>query len=183
VLDFRDESQTKQFFENIGPFDHLVVTAAGDSAMMPFNALPNEYARAAFDSKFWGQYLTVKAALPFINKSGSITLTSGAFSIRPAQGYSTMAAINSAIDGLVRGLAVDLAPIRVNAVSPGVVDTPVFSKMDAERREMMFQAIAQSLLLKHIAKPEEVAEAYVYLAKNTFTTGSVLQIEGGAILS
>jgi NAD(P)-dependent dehydrogenase (short-subunit alcohol dehydrogenase family) len=78
---------------------------------------------------------------------------------------------------------VDLAPIRVNAVSPGVVDTPIFSKMDKESREAVFQSIAQSLLLKHIAQPEEIAEAYVYLAKNTFTTGSVIQIEGGAILS
>ncbi|OXM85300.1 SDR family oxidoreductase [Paenibacillus rigui] len=183
VLDFRDESQTKQFFESLGPFEHLVVTAAGDSAMTPFNALPIDTARAAFDSKFWGQYLTVKAALPFIKKSGSITLTSGTFSIRPAQGTSTVAAINSAIEGLVRGLAVDLAPIRINAVSPGVVDTPIFSGMDEESREAMFQAIAQSMLLKHIAKPEEIAEAYVYLAKNTFTTGSVIHVEGGAILS
>jgi NAD(P)-dependent dehydrogenase (short-subunit alcohol dehydrogenase family) len=125
----------------------------------------------------------VKAAVPFIKKSGSITLTSGAFSIRPAQGSSTVAAINSAIDGLVRGLAVDLAPIRVNAVSPGVVDTPIFSEMDEESREAMVQAIAQILLLKHIAKPEKIAEAYVYLAKNTFTNDSVIQIEGGGILS
>lgn len=127
--------------------------------------------------------MTVKAALPFIKKSGSITLTSGSFSIRPAHGTSTVAAINSAIEGLVRGLAVDLAPIRINAVSPGVVDTPIFSGMDEESREAMFQATAKSLLLKHVAKPEEIAEAYVYLAKNTYTTGSVIHIEGGAILS
>jgi NAD(P)-dependent dehydrogenase (short-subunit alcohol dehydrogenase family) len=183
VLDFQDESQTKQFFENIGPFEHLVVTAAERVARGPFDALSIDDARAAFASKFWGQYVTVKAALPFIKKSGSITLTSGVYAARPAQGASTMVAINSAIEGLVRGLAMDLAPIRVNVVSPGVVDTPIFSEMDAESREAMFQAIAHSLLLKHIAKPEEIAEAYVYLAKNTFTTGSVIQIEGGAILS
>jgi NAD(P)-dependent dehydrogenase (short-subunit alcohol dehydrogenase family) len=87
------------------------------------------------------------------------------------------------LKALVRVLAMDLAPIRVNVVSPGLVDTPNFSRMDAESREAMFQRAAQTLLLKHVAKPEEIAEAYVYLAKNTFTTGSVIQIEGGAILS
>ncbi|MFB5267997.1 SDR family oxidoreductase [Paenibacillus enshidis] len=184
ALDFQDESQMKQFFEKIGDFDHLVVTAAGDATSPgPFGSLGIDVARAEFDSKFWGQYATVKAALPFIRQSGSITLTSGAFAARPVKGASTVVALNSAIEGLVRTLAMDLAPIRVNAVSPGVVDTPVFSGMDAESRTVMFQKAAQSLLLQHVAKPEEIAEAYVYLAKNTYTTGSVLQVEGGAILS
>jgi NAD(P)-dependent dehydrogenase (short-subunit alcohol dehydrogenase family) len=184
VLDFQDESQTKQFFEKIGYFDHLVVTAAGGATSFgPFGSLGIDVARAEFDSKFWGQYATVKAALPFIRESGSITLTSGAYAARPVKGASTMVAINSAIEGLVRTLAIDLAPIRVNVVSPGAVDTPVFSGMDAESRAAMFQMIAQSILLQHVAKPEEIAEAYMYLAKNTYTTGSVLQVEGGAILS
>jgi NAD(P)-dependent dehydrogenase (short-subunit alcohol dehydrogenase family) len=184
VLDFQDESQMKQFFEKIGDFDHLVITAAGDATSHgPFGSLGINVARAEFDSKFWGQYATVKAALPFIRESGSITLTSGAFAARPVKGVSTLVALNSAIEGLVRVLAMDLAPIRVNVVSPGVVDTPVYSGMDAESRAVMFQKVAQSLLLQHVAKPEEIAEAYVYLAKNTYTTGSVLQVEGGAILS
>ncbi|MCZ8514312.1 SDR family oxidoreductase [Paenibacillus filicis] len=183
VLDFQDESQTKQFFENIVTFDHLVVTASGGAAREPFDALSIDDAKAAFASKFWGQYVTVKAALPYIKKSGSITLTSGAYAARPLKGASTMVAINSAIEGLARVLAMDLAPIRVNVVSPGVVDTPVFSGMDTESREAMFQRAAQSLLLKRIAKPEEIAEAYVYLANNSYTTGSVIQIEGGAILT
>jgi NAD(P)-dependent dehydrogenase (short-subunit alcohol dehydrogenase family) len=184
VMDFQDESQTKQFFEKIGDFDHLVVTAAGGgSSHGSFGALGIDVARAEFESKFWGQYATVKAALPFIRKPGSITLTSGAAAARPMKGASTLVAINSAIEGLTRALAMDLAPIRVNVVSPGVVDTPVFSGVDAASREAMFQKIAQSVLLRHVAKPEEIAEAYLYLATNTYTTGSVLQVEGGAILS
>jgi NAD(P)-dependent dehydrogenase (short-subunit alcohol dehydrogenase family) len=151
--------------------------------MGTFESLPVNQAKLAFDSKFWGQYLAVKAALPYIKKTGSITLTSGVYAVRPAQGASTLAAINSAIEGLVRGLAIDLAPIRVNAVSPGLVDTPIYSAMDAVTREGMFQTVAQSLLVKHVAQPEEIAEAYVYLANNTFTTGSTIQIEGGAMLS
>ncbi|OZB90906.1 SDR family oxidoreductase [Paenibacillus sp. XY044] len=184
VLDFQDESQVKQFFEKIGDFDHLVVTAAGGTTSQgPFGSLGIDVARAEFDSKFWGQYATAKAALPFIRKSGSITLTSGAVAARPMKGASTLVALNSAIEGLARVMAMDLAPIRVNVVSPGVVDTPVFSGMDAESRTAMFQQIAQSLLVQHVAKPEEIAEAYVYLAKNANTTGTVLPVEGGAILS
>lgn len=182
ILDFRDEQQNEQFFQKVGEFDHLIVTA-GDGIMGSFAALPVEQAKFAFDSKFWGQYLIVKSSLPYIKKSGSITLTSGVYGLRPAQGASTLAAINSAVEGLVRGLAVDLAPIRVNAVSPGLVDTPIYSAMDASAREGMFQAVAQSLLLKHIAKPDEIAHAYTYLATSTFTTGSTIQIEGGALLS
>ncbi|MBB3131496.1 NAD(P)-dependent dehydrogenase (short-subunit alcohol dehydrogenase family) [Paenibacillus rhizosphaerae] len=184
VLDFQDESQMKPFFEKIGDFDHLVVTAAGGATSHgPFGSMGIDVARTEFDSKFWGQYATVKAALPFIRKSGSITLTSGAAAARPMKGASTLVALNSAIEGLARVLAMDLAPIRVNVVSPGVVDTPVFSGMDAESRAAMFQQIAESLLVQHVAKPEEIAEAYVYLAKSTYMTGSVLQVEGGAILS
>jgi NAD(P)-dependent dehydrogenase (short-subunit alcohol dehydrogenase family) len=181
VLDFREEEQTAQFFREIGSFHHLVITAGG-AAMGAFESLPVDKAKAAFDSKFWGQYQTIKAALPYIHETGSITLTSGVYAMRPARGASTLAAINSAIGGLARGLAVDLAPIRVNVVSPGLVDTPIYGGMDSSMRESMFQKVAQSLLVKHVAKPEEIAKAYVYLASNTFTSGSTIQIEGGAML-
>ncbi|MFB5760351.1 SDR family oxidoreductase [Paenibacillus medicaginis] len=186
ALDFQDESRMKQFFEKIGYFDHLVVTAAGGgSSNGPFGSFGIDVARAEFDGKFWGQYTTVKAAFPYIRESGSITLTSGVLAARPTKGASTLVALNTAIEGLARVLAMDLAPIRVNVVSPGMVDTPVFSGMgmDAESLAAMFQKVAQSLLIQHVAKPEEIAEAYVYLATNTYTTGSVLQVEGGAILS
>lgn len=184
VLDFQDESQMIPFFEKIGSFDHLVVTAAGGGTSHgPFGSLEIKDAKAEFNSKFWGQYAAAKAALPFIRASGSITLTSGAYAARPAKGASTMVALNAALEGLVRALAIDLAPLRVNAVSPGVVDTPVFSGMNPEVREAMFQKVADAVLLRRVAKPAELADAYVYLATNTYTTGSVLQVEGGAILS
>ncbi len=182
VVDFREEAALEEFFQSVGPFHHLVVTA-GDGVMGPFHSLPVTAARTAFDSKFWGQYVTARAALPFIDASGSITLTSGVYGTRPPKGAATLAAINSAVEGLTRGLACDLAPIRVNVVSPGLVDTPIYSGMDDEARQGMFKAVASQLLVQHIAKPEEIAQAYVYLASNTFTTGTTLSIEGGALLS
>jgi NAD(P)-dependent dehydrogenase (short-subunit alcohol dehydrogenase family) len=181
-MDFRSEEKAAEMFAKIGPFDHLVITA-GEGAMGGFRELPVEQAQSAFDSKFWGQYITVKAATPYLNKSSSITLTSGVYGKRPAKGASTLAAINSALEGLMRGLTVDLAPIRVNVVSPGIVDTPVYGSMPEEQRKAMFNAIAQQLPVGRVAQPEDIAETYVYLAKNGFTTGSVILIEGGALLA
>lgn len=180
-IDFRNEEKLADFFKMVGKFDHLVVTA-GEGAMGHFSDLPVDNAKDAFDSKFWGQYLTVRAALPYLNEASSITLTSGVYGIRPPQGATTLASINSAIDGLVRGLSVDLAPIRVNVVSPGIVDTPLYGGMSDEQRQNLYSSIAQQLPVKRVANPEDIAEAYLYLAKNGFTTGTVLLIDGGAHL-
>lgn len=147
-----------------------------------FSELPVVSAKEAFDSKFWGQYITVRAALPYLNYESSITLTSGVYGVSPPQGATTLAAINSAIEGLVRGLSIDLAPIRVNVVSPGIVDTPIYAGMPDDQRQELFHGIAQQLPVGRIAQPQDIAESYVYLAKNGFTTGTVVLIDGGAHL-
>lgn len=180
-LDFRNDKSVANFFKNVGNFDHLVVTA-GEGTMGLFKELPVERAKEAFDSKFWGQYATALAALPYLNDASSITLTSGVYGQRPPQGASTLAAINSAVDGLVRGLAIELSPMRVNVVSPGIVNTPIYAGMPEDQREGMFKGIAEQLPVKRIAQPEDIAQSYVYLAKNGFTTGSVVDIDGGARL-
>ncbi|WP_409290429.1 SDR family oxidoreductase [Peribacillus sp. SCS-37] len=180
-IDFRSEEKVAEFFSRVGKFDHLVVTA-GEGAMGHFSELPVASAKEAFDSKFWGQYISVRSALPYLNKESSITLTSGVYGVRPPEGATTLAAINSAIDGLVRGLSVDLAPIRVNVVSPGIVDTPIYAGMQEDQRLGMFNGIAQQLPVGRIAKPEDIAETYVYLAKSAFTTGTAVLIDGGAHL-
>lgn len=179
--DFRSEEKVAEFFSKVGKFDHLVVTA-GEGAMGHFSELPVASAKDAFDSKFWGQYITVRSALPYLSKESSIALTSGVYGVRPPQGATTLAAINSAIEGLVRGLSVDLAPIRVNVVSPGIVDTPIYAGMSDDQRQELFNGIAQQLPVGRIAKAEDIAETYVYLAKNGFTTGTVVLIDGGAHL-
>ncbi|KAA0547676.1 SDR family oxidoreductase [Bacillus sp. BGMRC 2118] len=180
-IDFRSEEKTAEFFKKVGKFDHLVVTA-GEGTMGHFSDLPAASAKEAFDSKFWGQYHAVRAALPYLHPESSITLTSGVYGVRPPKGASTLAAINSAIEGLVRGLSVDLAPIRVNVVSPGIVDTPIYAGMPEDQRQELFNGIAQQLPVGRIAQPADIAESYVYLAKNGFTTGAVVLIDGGAHL-
>jgi NAD(P)-dependent dehydrogenase (short-subunit alcohol dehydrogenase family) len=181
-LDFRSEEQAVEFFSKVGQFDHLVITA-GEGAMGDFRKLQVEKVQSAFESKFWGQYITVKAAIPFLNEASSISLTTGIYGKRPSKGASTLAAINSAIEGLMRGLTLDLAPIRVNVVSPGVVDTPVYAGMSEEQRSTMFNAISKQLPVGRVAQPEDIAATYVYLAKNGFTTGTVVVNDGGALLS
>lgn len=181
-LDFRDLVQAEAFFEKIGQFDHLVITA-GEATLGHFRELQLEDVHSAFDSKFWGQYITVKAAVPYLNENGSISLTSGVYGKRPPKGASTLAAINSSLEGLMRGLAVDLAPIRVNVVSPGIVDTPIYAGMSEEDRNALFSSVSRQLPVGRIAQPEDIAASYVYLAKNSFTTGSVIMIEGGALLT
>ena len=104
------------------------------------------------------------------------------WSQRPPAGVSVFAAINSAIEGLARALAVELAPLRVNAVSPGTVDTPIYAGMPAAAREDMFRAFAAAAPLGRVGRPEEVAQTVLYLMTSTFTTGSTLYVDGGFTL-
>lgn len=180
-IDFRDEGRLADFFKQVGAFDHLVITA-GDGAMGPFDELPVEAVKQAFDSKFWGQYLSVRIALPYLNPESSVTLTSGVYGQRPPKGATPLAAINSAVEGLVRGLSVELAPIRVNVVSPGIVDTPIYDGMSDDQKQTMFNGIAKHLPVGRVAKPQDLADTYVYLAKNSFTTGTTVLVDGGSHL-
>lgn len=181
TMDFRSEESRARFFQRVGRFDHLVITA-GDGIMGAFSELLLDDAKAAFESKFWGQYATARAALPYLDDHGSITLTSGVYAVRPPRGAAPLAAINSAVEGLTRALAVELAPIRVNAVSPGIVDTPLYHGMTADERRALFDGIARQLPVGHIATSGEIAKAYTYLAESEFSTGVVVLIDGGAHL-
>ncbi len=174
VLDVRDVRGMDYCLEEVAPFDHLVITAA-DVHTAPFLKTDLEEAHQMFEVKFWGQLAAVQLAAPCIREGGSITLFSGAASRKPMQGYAMIAAMNGAIEGLMRTLAVELSPIRVNAVSPGLIDTHNF---DPERR----QAVAQRLPVKQIGEPSHVAAGVLFLMQNPYVTGTVLCIDGGSPL-
>lgn len=176
-----DEKSVKALFDKIGKFDHLV-TPGSEAAMGPFLALDIKAARAAFDSKFWGQYHAARFGAPGIRSGGSITFFAGIWSQRPVPGSSVIAAINSAIEGLGRALAVELAPIRVNTVSPGIVDTPIYSGMARDKKEAFFNEVAASIPAKRIGRPEDIAQTVLYLMSNGYTTGSTLYADGGTTL-
>ena len=176
-----EEASLKALFDRVGEFDHLA-TPGSEAARGPFLELDLRAAKAGFDSKFWGQYLAAKHGAPKIRAGGSITLVSGAYSQRPGKGASLLTAINSAVEGLGRALAVELSPIRVNVVSPGLVDTPIYSGMPEEKRKAMFSAVAAANLVKRIGRPEDIAETVLYLMNNGYTTGATLFVEGGIML-
>ncbi len=181
TLDVTDEAEIKAFFEWVGKFDHLTIPGSTIHGG-PFLSLDSTTARADFQSKFWGQYLAAKYGAPRLRPGGSIVFFSGMWSQRPPAGVATVAAINSAIEGLTRALAVELAPIRVNAVAPGLVDTPIYTGMPAAQKEAMFKGFAAAAPLKRVGRPEEVAQTVLYLMTNTFTTGSTLYVDGGCLL-
>ncbi|NEW05075.1 SDR family oxidoreductase [Paenibacillus sp. SYP-B3998] len=182
VLDTTQEQEVKAFFETVGSFDHLVVSAAETSGG-PFLETETAKARQLFENKFWGQYYATKYGTPHISKNGSITLFSGVVAYKSMIGSSTLGAVNAAVSNLGQTLALELAPIRVNVVSPGIINTPSRSKMPEEARNQFYDAIANKLPVKRVGRAEDVAQSVLYLIQNGFVTGTVLHVEGGHILA
>ena len=179
VLDIRKEDEIVAFFETVKTLDHLVVSASG-AVLGPFLEIETRTAQDFFDSKFWGTYRVARHGAPRLAKNGSITFFSGAASQRGTPGLSAGSAINAAIEALGRTLAVELAPIRVNTVAPGLIETPVWEGLMAEQdKKAFFKEAAAKLPARRIGTPEDIAHSVRYLIENTYTTGSVLFPEGG----
>lgn len=179
VLDVSDEAQATEVLSTCEPFDHLVVTAGG-ARPASFRGKGTASAMQAFDTKFWGAWRV--AALTPLTSNASITFVSGVFSERPATGQAAATCVNAAIEGLARALAVELAPIRVNAVSPGLVDTPMWHAMPEDRRSAYFASVAEKLPAQRICSAEDVAALIMACIANPMLTGTVLKIDGGYTL-
>jgi NAD(P)-dependent dehydrogenase (short-subunit alcohol dehydrogenase family) len=176
AVDVTSEADVAAFFERVGRFDHLVYTA-GDWAR-PSNPWDLEAAGGVLSVRFWGALRAIKYARATISQDGSITLTNGAVAHRPRKGAPLSTAMAGAIEHLTRALAVELAPIRVNAVCPGVVLTDVWKNLPEGQLERM----TSRQPLPRGGTPREVAEAYLYLMRGGFTTGDVLRVDGGYTL-
>ncbi|OXM85126.1 SDR family oxidoreductase [Paenibacillus rigui] len=181
-LDTTDESQVQSFFEKVGRFDHLVVSAAETSGGS-FLQTDTAQARHLFENKFWGQYYAAKYGAAQISPNGSITLFSGVVAYKAMIGSSALGAVNAAVSNLGQTLALELAPIRVNIVSPGIIDTPSRSKMPEDARSSFYTTIAGKLPVKRVGTAEDVAQSVLYLIQNGFVTGTVLHVEGGHLLT
>jgi len=180
ILDTSDDAALEAFFAAQGSFDHVVVSAA-QTASGPVKQLPLVDAYAAMNSKFWGAYRVARAAQ--INEGGSLTLVSGFLSVRPSKTSVLQGAINAALEALVRGLALELSPVRVNAVSPGLVATPLWAGMNEEKRSAMFAGAAERLPARRVGQPEDLANAIVYLVTTPFATGSTVLVDGGGAIA
>jgi NAD(P)-dependent dehydrogenase (short-subunit alcohol dehydrogenase family) len=182
AVDLSIEENIKAFFEKVGRFDHLVYTAGENLNLSNIsNTVVNE-AIGFFNLRFWSAFAAVKYGAPYINEGGSVSLTSGTASQRPGAGWSVASAICGAMEGFVRAMAVELAPIRVNCVVPGVIKTNLWDSMTDEQRGGMYQYLQNSLLLKRVGEADDVALGFIYLMKQQYGTGRSLVIDGGTVL-
>ncbi|WP_322551925.1 SDR family oxidoreductase [Priestia megaterium] len=182
TLDTTQEQQVQSFFEKVGQFDHLVVSAA-ETSSGSFLDTNTTQARQLFENKFWGQYYAAKYGAPKVLPHGSIILFSRVVAYKSMVGSSMLGAVNAAVSNLAQTLALELAPIRVNIISPGIIDTPSRNKMPEEIRNHFYATMGNKLPVKRIGRAEDVAQSVLYLLQNSFVTGTVLHVEGGHILS
>lgn len=177
-----DRDEIAAVAAGIGTLDWLVVSLSGNAGMGPIAELDLAMLRDAFEAKFWAHLTTVQACLPRLAPTGSITLVSAISARTAIPGTAGLAAINAAVEGLVMPLAAELAPIRVNAVSPGVVDTPWWDAVPEPARGDYFAQLRRVLPTARVATAEDVAEIVVLAATNPNITGTVIEADGGARL-
>jgi len=180
--DTHDSNALEALFRDVGRIDHLVSAAiGGERTLKPFLEQTEAQFKAAYD-KLWGYAKVVRTGTPFLAPDGSITLVSGspARKIKPAQ--SALSCVGASVENLARCLAVEMAPIRVNIVSPGTISTGMFDWMGDEKEEKL-KAMTASHLIKRPGTPEEVAEGILFVMGNGFVTGVTVDVDGGRILS
>jgi NAD(P)-dependent dehydrogenase (short-subunit alcohol dehydrogenase family) len=178
-LDAANFKECERLFATQGAFDHLVLCASGAAGAGNFRDLELDDLRKGFEGKFWPQVTCAKAALTSLRTEGSITFV-GAISSRAMKpGTAGLAAINAALEAMVPILASELRPARVNAVVPGVVDTPWWSRVPDAVRKELFEQIAGEVPVGRVGKPEDIASAILFVAANTFVTGTILDCDGG----
>lgn len=182
TADVTREEQVQHLFESVPELDHLVVTAA-DLRYAPVDSLSLDMARTVIDSKIVAALLLAKHAGRRIRPGGSIVFTTGVASDRPAPNGALTATVNGALEALVRALALELAPTRVNALSPGWVDTPLWDELApvlaGKHKETVFAQFASRLPVRRVGKPEDLGHAAVFLMENEFSTGATLHVDGG----
>jgi NAD(P)-dependent dehydrogenase (short-subunit alcohol dehydrogenase family) len=179
TLDVTDEVNLATILEHIGPFDHVVVTP-GSAAPGPVRGGSMKNAQCDFGIKFWGAYAVASHAR--IVEGGSLTFISGVYAIRPAKGHVIASCANAAVEALARALALEFAPTRVNCISPGLVDTPLWSGMSDARRTALFETSRATLPAQRVGEPEDIAELVIGCMTNRMLTGSVLVADGGHVL-
>jgi NAD(P)-dependent dehydrogenase (short-subunit alcohol dehydrogenase family) len=181
-VDLTQEEQIKELFTTIGAFDHLVFTAGEPLQINTIADVTITNAKTFFDLRYWGAFMAVKYAAPHLRKDGSIVLSGGSAAIRPGKGWGLGASICAAMEGLTRAMAIELAPIRVNIVVPGLVKTDLWSNMAEAEREAMFNHFSDTLPVKYIAGADDIAQSYIYLLTQKYSTGQRVVVDGGYVL-
>ena len=182
AVDVSDERAVEALFAKLGPFDHLVFTAGDSLDLHELAATDLKQARRAFELRYWSALAAVKYGNPHIRKGGSIVLTTGVAGRRPNKGWVVAASVCGTIEALTRALAIELAPIRVNAVSPGVVRTNLWQSMSSSEREQLFESVGKRLPVGRVGEAHDIAQAYLFLMHEGFGTGQTVVVDGGTVL-
>ena len=183
ALDCADSNQVAEFFAGRDGIDHVVISLAGGAALGPFSSVGEAEFRATFDGKLWPYINVMREASPRLSPEGSLTLVTGASALAATPGAASLAAVNGALEGMIKTLAVELAPLRVNAVSPGLTDTAAWQRIPTEIREQMYAKAAAETPAGRVGRADDVAMAVVAVVANPFLTGLVLPCDGGKRLT
>ncbi len=180
--DTHDAEALEAIFKEVGNIDHLVSAAVGcERTLKPFLEQTEEQFKAAYD-KLWGYAKVVRTGAPYLAEDAAITLVSGSPARKIKPGQSPLSCVGASVENLVRCLAVEMAPIRVNVVSPGTIDTAMFDWMGDEKGAKL-SAMTSSHLIPRAGGSEEVAEGLLFVMNNQFVTGTTVDVDGGRILS
>lgn len=182
AVDSASSAELKDFFNKVGKFDHFVYTAGESLSLMKLEDYDIDAARTFFELRFFAALEAAHLAVPHINKDGSIVFTSGSAAYRPGPGWMLGAAVCKAMIAVTEALAQELAPIRVNAVAPGVIKSPLWGNMSQSEQQTMYDHLATTLPLGRVGEVEDVAKAYLYAMEQEYATGTTTIIDGGTIL-
>jgi len=178
-LDARHHEDVAAFFSKEKDIDHLVLALSGGKGGGEFRTLPLSDLREAFDNKFWPQLDVLQTALPAMKPDGSITLITAISATAGLPGSSGLAAMNGALEIMVPILARELRPLRVNAVSPGVIDTPWWDQLSADAKASVFSGFSQQVLVGRIGRPEEVAATVRFILETEYINATIIGCHGG----
>lgn len=180
-LDTHDTEGLIRLCSQVGQIDHLVAAATGaDRTMKPFLEQTDEQFREAFN-KFWGYCNVIRAGVPYLTETGSVTLVSGIPARKCNPGMSSISCVGNAVEGLTRALALELSPRRVNVVAPGIIDTGMFDRL-GENKPAALAQMGKNVPLGRVGQPDEVAGAILHTMTNTYMTGATLDVDGGSLL-
>lgn len=182
IVDLNDEASIAALGERLGTIDHVVSTASA-RARGRLADLDRDAVRVSFDTKVIGPLMLAKHLAPRMGKGGSFVIFSGVAAAKIAVGTMAVAITNAAADTLARSLALELAPIRVNAISPGVIDTGAWDAFGEQGKADYFADISSRNPARRIGTIEDIAQGVLFALTNTFLTGQTLHIDGGEPLT
>ncbi len=179
AVDFASADASRDYFRKLEPLDHVVISLAGNAAMGPFSDLDVAGYRDTFEGKFWPYVNAMHEAANVLEPDGSVTIVTGASALAATPGASSLSAVNGALEGMIKTLAVELAPRRINAASPGLTDTEAWLRIPDDIRAQMYAAAAEKTPMGRIGQAEDVARLVGAFITNDFLTGLVVPCDGG----